>query len=344
MATISRLFGLRHLRSEPNVHVHLYKRGRLRRSGRGLALWFFPLSASVAEIPCDDRDETFLFHARTSDFQDVTAQGVITYRVAQPDVLAERVDFSLDLRTGRYRGEPLQQLSQLLVQAAQQRAWHYLAGASLEEVLVDGVDEVRARIRNGLANDETIAAMGLEIVAVRVAGVTPTEEIERALQAPAHESIQQAADEAVFQRRALAVEKERAIQENELQNQIELARREEQLISQQGQNERQRAQEASEAGRIEAEGEAERARMQSSAKADSIRAIEEARVTAESERMAIYRELPSHVLMGMAAQEFAAKLRTIEHLSVTPEMLGPMLSDLLRATTRKLEPAAKGQG
>ena len=33
------------------------------------------------------------------------------------------------------------------------------------------------------------------------------------------------ADEAIFQRRALAVEKERAIQENELQNRIELARR-----------------------------------------------------------------------------------------------------------------------
>ena len=57
---------------------------------------------------------------------------------------------------------------------------------------------------------------------------------------PTREAIQQAADEATFQRRAQAVEKERAIQENELQNKIELARREEQLIAQKGQHLRTR--------------------------------------------------------------------------------------------------------
>jgi hypothetical protein len=45
----------------------------------------------------------------------------------------------------------------------------------------------------------------------------------------------------------MAVEKERAIQENELQNRIELAKREELLIGQQGQNERREAQEIVEA-------------------------------------------------------------------------------------------------
>ena len=40
------------------------------------------------------------------------------------------------------------------------------------------------------------------------------------------------ADEAAFARRAMAVEKERAIQENELQNRIELAKKEEGLIEQ----------------------------------------------------------------------------------------------------------------
>ena len=45
-------------------------------------------------------------------------------------------------------------------------------------------------------------------------------------------------DKATFERRALAVEREGAIAENELQNQIELARRQEQLVAQNGANAR----------------------------------------------------------------------------------------------------------
>ena len=85
-----------------------------------------------------------------------------------------------------------------------------------------------------------------------VGDISPTAELDKALQAPTNESIQQAADEAVFQRRALAVEKERAISENELQNRIELARREADLITQQGGNDCQRAEEESAAATITA--------------------------------------------------------------------------------------------
>src|SRR5262249_18484625 len=152
--------------------------------------------------------------------------------------------------------------------------------------------------------------------------------MEKALQMPAREAIQQQADEATFARRALAVEKERAIQENELRNQIELARREEQLIEQRGQNERRRAGEAAESRRIEVEAQARDARTQAEAQAEGIRVIEVVKVNAERERMDIYRELPSAALMGLAARELAGNLHTIEHLSLSPDLLGPVLSRL----------------
>ena len=103
MANIFGLFTWRHLRAEPSQHILQYRGGRLRRSGRGLAFWFHPLATSIAEVPCSDRDETFLFHVRSSDFQDVMAQGTITYRVADPAELAARIDFSLDLASGAYQ-------------------------------------------------------------------------------------------------------------------------------------------------------------------------------------------------------------------------------------------------
>lgn len=337
MATITKFPGLRHLRSEPSMHVLQFRRGALARSGRGLAFWFFPLSTTLAEVPCDDRDETFLFHGRSHDYQDVTAQGVITYRVIDPETVSSRVDFSIDPVTGAYRQTPLEQLSQLLIQAAQQHAWDYLSGTPVRELLADGVERIRDRITAGLTADATLASMGLEVVSVRVQRVAPTVELEKALQAPTTESIQQQADEAIFQRRALAVEKERAIQENELKNQIELAKREEELISQQGANERSRATEQAEAQRIAADAKAARQRTESAARADSITQVEEAKVGAERDRMDIFRDLPSHVLLGLAAQELAGKLEKIEHLNISPEMLGPILQRLMSAGTKHLE-------
>jgi hypothetical protein len=167
--------------------------------------------------------------------------------------------------------------------------------------------------------------------------VKPVAEIDKALQVPVREAIQQEADEATFRRRAEAVQKERAIQENELQNQIELARREANLIDQRGANEKKRVTDEAEAARIGAAAEAERTGIQALAQAGSIAAIEEARVKAEHERMAIYRDFPTERLLGLAAQRLAEKLQKIEHLNLTPDLLGTLLTRLVETGTQRLE-------
>ena len=73
MAEIRNFGIVRHLRAEPSSHIIKYKKGQVDRSERGVALWFSPMSSSLAEVPVDDRELSFLFHGRTSDFQDVTA-------------------------------------------------------------------------------------------------------------------------------------------------------------------------------------------------------------------------------------------------------------------------------
>ena len=60
----------------------VYRRGRLVKSGPGLAFWFRPLAIGIAEIPIDDRELQVLFHGRTADFQDVTVQAVVMNRLA----------------------------------------------------------------------------------------------------------------------------------------------------------------------------------------------------------------------------------------------------------------------
>jgi regulator of protease activity HflC (stomatin/prohibitin superfamily) len=337
MAEIKRYPLIRHLRAEPSFHILRFRRGKRVASGRGLAFWFRPLSTSVAEIPMDDRELPFLFHGRAKDFQDTTVQGVVTFRVVDPERAAERVDFALDLGTGAALKQPLEKLSGLLTELAQQFALGYLAQTDLRHALAEGVTEIRERVWQGLREDAALEAMGLEVVAVRVGAVKPVAEVEKALQIPVREAIQQQADQATFRRRAEAVEQERAVQENELQNQIELTRREAHLIEQRGENEKKRVTDEAEAARIGAEAEAERTGIGARAQAGSIEAVELAKVKAEKDRMEIYRDFPTERLLGLAAQRLAGKLQKIEHLNLTPDLMGGLLSNLVQAGTDRLE-------
>ena len=149
----------------------------------------------------------------------------------------------------------------------------------------------------------------------------------RALEAPTFERAQGTADEASFARRAAAVEKERAIAENELSTKVELSRREAALIAQQDENARRVAQGRAEAGRIAAEGDAAR-----------IRIVEAANNAAEGERLALLQSADPAVLHAVTLRRFAEKLTKIDTLNVTPDLTGA-LTGLLKAA-----PGPKGAG
>jgi regulator of protease activity HflC (stomatin/prohibitin superfamily) len=231
MADISKFLWLRHLRANPTAHVIHLRKARVVHDGPGLAFWFRPLTAVLSEVPVDDREQPLLFHARTADFQDVTVQATIAYRVVAPVVAAARVDFAIDPGSGAWRATPLERIGGLITELAQQRALDLVATMPLTQALAEGTTLLRERIAGGLAGDDRLADTGLAIVDVRVIAVRAEADVERALQTPTRERVQQDADKATYERRAIAVESERAIAENELQNQIELARREEQLVA-----------------------------------------------------------------------------------------------------------------
>jgi hypothetical protein len=162
-----------------------------------------------------------------------------------------------------------------------------------------------------------------------VVAMRPEPEMEKALRTPARELAQQEADRATYERRALAVERERAIAENEMQNQIELARREEQLVAQRGANARRQAQDNAEAGQIDVEAQASRELRLAEAGAQSTRLVGAAEAEAEAARLAAYAALPPATLLALAAKELAGQLPQIGSLVVTPDLLAPLLSRLV---------------
>ncbi|RVC69986.1 band 7 protein, partial [Mesorhizobium sp. M00.F.Ca.ET.038.03.1.1] len=77
MATIRSFGFIAQLRSEASSHVIRYRNGREMQSGRGLVFWFVPETASIAELPMDDREMTLFVKGRSQDFQTVAVQGTI---------------------------------------------------------------------------------------------------------------------------------------------------------------------------------------------------------------------------------------------------------------------------
>jgi hypothetical protein len=290
-------------------------------------------------VPVDDRELAMTFHARTSDFQDVAVQATVTYRIADPALAAARLDFSIDPDTGAWRGAPLEQLGTLMTETAQQHALDVLARTSLSSALVDGVTAVRERVAAGLAAEPRLPATGIDVVAVRVVALRPEPEVERALRTPAREQIQQDADRATYERRAVAVERERAIAENELDSRIELARREEQLVDQRGTNARREAEEqaASDAVRAQAEAartvklaEAEAARSVrlARAEAEGAREVGAARAEAQSAWLRVHAEVDVATLHALTGTRLAENLPHIDSVTISPDVLTGLLARL----------------
>lgn len=316
MAYIKNFGFLAQLRSDASNHVIRYRGGKVRASGRGLVFWFIPETSSIAELPMDDREMTLFVKGRSQDFQAVAVQGSLGWRVADPLRLAERVDFSVALTSGRHQGEPIEQIETRLAGLLNQATAQYLAEAPVRALLDAGLDPLRLRLEAAVGADPSLGDIGIAVVAIRLTSLAPSSELERALQTPTFEALQQKADQAMFERRALAVDKERAIAENELANRTELARREKQLIAEEAGNARERAIGLAEAQQIEAAAAAERTRT-----------VETANAEAERARIGIYRDLPPAVLLGLAARELAGKLDTIEHLNISPDLLATVLGE-----------------
>ncbi|MCB2175304.1 MAG: SPFH domain-containing protein [Actinomycetales bacterium] len=328
MATITRYPFLRHLRAAPTAHVVQASGGVVRRSAAGLSFWFRPLSAVLSEVPVDDRELPLVAHARTADLQQVTAQVTVSYRFADPELAARRLDFGIDPATGRWTATPLEQVARLLGELAAGHVMDALAPMSLAEAVSAPTGALGVQVGTALRHDERGAATGLEVLGARVSAVRADADLERALQTPAREAAQSEADRSTYERRALAVERERAIAENELATRIELATREQHLVAQEGANARARADEAAAAALIETRATAEQRGVLAAADADAVRIRGEADGAAERARLAAFAEIPTDVLRVLALRELASHLPDIGQLTVTPDVLTGALAGL----------------
>src|SRR4051812_11522986 len=112
------MFGFRYMKVAPTTHVVQFRNGTIPREGTGLSFFYFAPSSTIVGVPVASTDVPFIFNETTADFQAVTVQGHLTYRVVDPLKVASLLDFSIK-PNGRFVTDDPDKLPLRITHAAQ---------------------------------------------------------------------------------------------------------------------------------------------------------------------------------------------------------------------------------
>jgi regulator of protease activity HflC (stomatin/prohibitin superfamily) len=222
------MLGIRFIKVEPTEFILQFKRGKVIREGAGLSFFYFAPSTSLVRIPVGSVDVPFIYEEVTADFQTVSIQGQLTYRIAEPNKLSKLMNYTLASNGRDYASDDPKKLAQRLVNHTQVLTRASLKSLRLKEALGQS-DTLVATLREGLQSAEMIASLGIEVLGLSILAIKPTPETSRALEAEAREQVLREADEAIYSRRNAAVEQERGIKENELNTEIAVENKKRQI-------------------------------------------------------------------------------------------------------------------
>lgn len=213
------MFNIHYLKVSPTQYALLFRGGKLRRQGSGMAFFYYKPASTIAVVPVGSADIPFIFNELSADFQTLSLQGQLTYRIQEPLRAAALLDYSIDGALDRYVSEDPQKLPQRLVNRLQTLARGELERRPLRQAL-HAAQEIAAAMFQALADDEALHALGVQALGLAIQSIRPTPEMGRALEAEAREDLLRQADLAIYDRRNASVEQERRIKENELNTEV----------------------------------------------------------------------------------------------------------------------------
>ena len=221
------------------TYVLHFKNGTIQKEGRGLSFFYFSPNSSIVAIPMGSNDLPFIFNETTKDYQTVNIQGQISYKIDDPKMLADVLDFTVD-DNGKYKKNDIEKLNQRIINEAQTATSSYIHEIKLTEA-IRSAKTIGERILDGLKSSEAIAMLGINILGASILGINASPEMARALETETREKLQQEADLAIYERRNFAVEQERKIKESELNTEIAVEEKQKQIAEKKMESEIQKA-------------------------------------------------------------------------------------------------------
>jgi len=315
------MFGVRFIKAAPTAYLMHYSGGRIRREGVGLSFFYYEPTSTLVSVPTNSFDLPFVFQQSTADFQTVSIQGQLQYRIKDPKRIAGLLDFSIAANGGYLSDDP-EKLDERLLQSVQVLAQSELGKASLRTALVSFEATART-VFDALSASKTVEMLGVEILNLSILSVRPTPEMGKALEAEAREALNRKSDEAIYARRHNAVEQERRIKDAELNTELAV------------EHKRREIRETQMEGEIVVEQ--QRAKLIEQ-RVENERKDADAKAYAMDATLRPLRETDPKVLLAMAAghadpratialafRDLAENAQKIGTLNITPELLAGLL-------------------
>jgi regulator of protease activity HflC (stomatin/prohibitin superfamily) len=330
------MFTIKFIKFQPTTYVLQYKNGALKREGVGLAFYYYAPTTALVAVPMGSEDVPFIFEEISADFQLITLQGQVTYRITDPKRIAGLLNFSINPVTQLYISDDPQQLSQRIINVAKVLTRKGLQERPLRDAL-RATDTLATLVTDSVKSSAELQALGVEILGLSFLAIKPTPETARALEAQAREQILREADEAVYARRNAAVEQERRIKENELNTEIAVESKQRQIRETKMEAERSiqhkqhELRQADMTAKIALEAQntelvtlaMDNARREADVKAHAAGALMQAYAGADPkilQALAMSGMQPGQ-LIALAFHELAGKAERIGQLNMTPDLL-----------------------
>lgn len=297
------MFSLGYFKGQPTDYIIKHTAGVVTREGLGQAFFYFRFNSQIVAVPTGGVDANFVFNELTNNFQEVTLQGQLTYRIREPKKTAEQLNFAIDPANRTYLSDDPEKLSTRIANIVQIETRSEIQQRTLEETLRDA-QAIAGAVQRRLQASPLLAALGVELQSVYFLSTRPTPEVAKALEADYRETLLRKADEAVYARRAAAVDEERKIKEKELASDQALEEQRKRLLVLQGANALQEAENRGKALELEASHKAKAAELE----------------------LAVYRTLEPRTLLAVALKELGQNADKVGNLTITTEMLASLLN------------------
>lgn len=341
------MFNINYIKVDPTTYLMQFKNGQLNQKGAGLSLWYYAPNTSLVAVPTGTTDLPFIFKETTKDYQEISVQGQLVYRIAEPEKLAERMNFTIKngSKNLAYESDDPDKLRNRITNLVQVKMSTAVEQLNLRQAIMSSQVLVSA-IKTDFSQSEVLNKLGVEVVDLSIVAIKPTPETARALEASVREQLLQEADEAIYRRRNASIEQERTVKENELNTELAVENKQREIKEEKLKAERALAEQrqAMQREKIDADISQEQQRQtlidiatqnekkQADAKAYDIAATMEAlsKVDAKVLEAMTMGNLDPQQLMAQAFRELAGGADKIGQLNITPDLL-QSLTERIRA-------------
>ena len=296
------MFGIGYFKAQPTEFVRKVAGGRVKREGQALSFYYLKRRTSIVVVPVSSADAAFVFNEQTGNYQAVAIQGQLTYRIVEPRRTMDMLNYVIDPKRRMHVSQDPERLEQRIVVAVQMETRRQVEDKSLEEVLGNAAS-ISAEVQEVVRSRALLAPLGVELLSLNFTSVSPNPEVGKALEAEYRETLLRRADEAIYARRAAAVEEEAKIKSNELEGEISLARERERLIDLEAANDRKVSQAWGERRELEAGFTARASEME----------------------LAPYRDLDPRKVLALAMRDIGNNADKVGNLNITSEVLADLL-------------------